>query len=79
MNTFAYPDPYKFDARNGKIPSYRAPWYRNIGIRSRSGLLRYSPTTTTLADSINQVETGLLSEATLETAWKKTRSNTIAI
>lgn len=27
--------PYDFDARQGDFPSYRSPWYRNIGIRNR--------------------------------------------
>ncbi len=31
--------PFYFDARNGNAPSYRAPWYRNDGIRGSNGLL----------------------------------------
>lgn len=30
--------PYYFDAREGDNPSYRGPFYRNIGLRSRVGL-----------------------------------------
>jgi len=30
-NTLAYPNPYKFDARNAEIPRFRSDWYRNIG------------------------------------------------
>ena len=73
MNTFMYPDPYKFDARNGNIPNYRSPWYRNIGIRSRANLLPYRPTATNVADSISQIEVGLINEQALETAFEGTR------
>lgn len=30
--------PYDFDARQGDFPSYRGPWYRNVGIRGRVSL-----------------------------------------
>ncbi|MGF2414296.1 RagB/SusD family nutrient uptake outer membrane protein [Ferruginibacter sp.] len=32
------PWPYDFDARQGDAPSYRNPWYRNMGIRGRANL-----------------------------------------
>ncbi|MFD2162125.1 RagB/SusD family protein [Paradesertivirga mongoliensis] len=31
--------PFYFDARNGDAPTFRAPWYRNDGIRGSNGLL----------------------------------------
>ncbi|MES2880631.1 MAG: RagB/SusD family protein, partial [Bacteroidota bacterium] len=73
MNTFMYPDPYKFDARNGTIPNYRSPWYRNIGIRTRANLVNYPLTATNVADSITQIEAGLINEQALETAFEGTR------
>jgi hypothetical protein len=73
MNTFAYADPYKFDARNGEIPNFRAPWYRNDGIRGRALLLSYPVTATNAPDSINQIEIGLVNESALETAFEGTR------
>jgi hypothetical protein len=73
MNTFNYPDPYKFDARNGAIPNFRSPWYRNDGIRFRAGLINYPLTATTVADSITQNEVGILNEAALETAFEGNR------
>jgi hypothetical protein len=73
MNTFMYPDPYKFDARNGNIPNYRSPWYRNIGIRSRANIVNYPLTATNVTDSIAQIEVGLINEQALETAFEGTR------
>ena len=73
MNTFMYPDPYKFDARNGNIPNYRSAWYRNIGIRSRVNLPNYPLTANNIADSITQMEVGLINEQALETAFEGTR------
>ena len=68
-----YPDPYKFDARNGEIPRYRSDWYRNIGIRRRANLRFTSLTATNVVDSIAQVEVGLSEEQALETAFEGTR------
>ena len=73
MNTFALPAPYAFDARNGEIPNFRAPWYRNIGIRTRAALLNYPIAATTVIDSISKVEVGILNEAALETAFEGNR------
>jgi len=73
MNTFMYPDPYKFDGRMGNIPNYRGPWYRNIGIRSRVNLVNYPLTATNVTDSIAQIEVGLINEQALETAFEGTR------
>ena len=73
MNTFSNPDPYKFDARNGDIPFYRSPWYRNIGIRTRANLVNYTLTATNATDSVSQIEVGLLNEQALETAFEGTR------
>jgi starch-binding outer membrane protein, SusD/RagB family len=38
MNTLMYPNPYAFDAREGTIPNFRGPWYRNEGIRKRANV-----------------------------------------
>lgn len=73
MNTFNLPDPYKFDARNGEIPFYRSPWYRNIGIRARANVVNYPLTAISLVDSVSQVEIGLINEQALETAFEGTR------
>lgn len=73
QNTFDLPNPYKFDARNGTIPNFRGPWYRNIGIRSRANLVNYAVTATTVTDSIAQLEVGIIQEQALETAFEGTR------
>lgn len=73
QNTFDLPVPYQFDARNGEIPRYRADWYRNIGVRRRANLLNYEVTATTVADSIYQMETGIINENALETAFEGNR------
>ena len=73
QNTFAYPDPYKFDARNGTIPNFRGPWYRNIGIRERANLVNTTVTGTSVVDSIAQIELQLINEQALETAFEGTR------
>lgn len=73
MNTFDLPNPYKFDARNGTIPNFRGPWYRNIGIRARANLVNYPLNATTVTDSIAQLEVGIVQEQALETAFEGTR------
>ena len=73
QNTLAYPYPYNFDARNGDIPRYRAPWYRHTGVRSRAYLTALPITATTTADSLMQVENGLIEETALENAFEGTR------
>ena len=73
QNTFAYPDPYKFDARFGTIPNFRGPWYRNIGIRERANLVNTTVTGTSVVDSIAQIELQLINEQALETAFEGTR------
>lgn len=49
MNTLDYPDPYKFDAREGEYPRFRGPWYRHTGIRNR---VQVRHSTITPADSV---------------------------
>lgn len=73
QNTFFYPDPYRFDARNGTIPNFRGPWYRNVGVRERANLVNYPITATSLTDSIAQLEVALIQEQALETAFEGTR------
>lgn len=73
MNTLTYPDPYKFDGRQGENPYFRGAWHRNDGIRQRAGLVFYKVTATSQPDSVNQVETGIINELALETAFEGTR------
>ena len=73
QNTLAYPYPYNFDARNGEIPRFRGPWYRHMGVRSRAHLTALPITATSTADSLLQVENGLLQETALENAFEGTR------
>ncbi len=49
MNTLDYPDPYKFDAREGEFPRFRGDWYRHTGIRNHAGVMH---STITPADSV---------------------------
>jgi starch-binding outer membrane protein, SusD/RagB family len=73
MNSLELPEVYAFDGRQGDIPYFRGNWHRNDGVRLRANLLNYKLTATSQADSINQVETGLLNELALETAFEGTR------
>lgn len=73
QNTLAYPQPYNFDARNGEIPYFRGAWYRHTGVRSRAYLVPYQITATTKADSLVQVENGIIQEGALENAFEGTR------
>lgn len=73
MNTLNLPEPYKFDGRQGDIPYFRGPWHKNDGIRSRANLTDYPITATSLPDSVNQVEAGIINEQALETAFEGTR------
>jgi hypothetical protein len=71
QNTLSYPAPYNFDARNGNIPYFRSDWYRHIGIRARALLIDYPVTSP--ADSLVQIENGLINEGALENAFEGTR------
>jgi starch-binding outer membrane protein, SusD/RagB family len=74
MNTLNLPYPYNFDARaspGASGPFYRADWYRNIGIRARANLINMPVTSP--ADSLIQIENGLLKEGALENAFEGTR------
>ncbi|WP_291913938.1 RagB/SusD family protein [Chitinophaga sp. CB10] len=73
-NTLFEPYPFNFDARNSGnsgIPYYRAPWYRNIGIRRRANLQNYAVAAG--ADSTLSIENGLINETALEDAYEGTR------
>lgn len=72
-HTLDLPEAYQFDARMGDIPYHRGNWHRNDGIRLRANLINYKLTATSQTDSIYQVETGLLNEQALETAFEGTR------
>ncbi|WP_346238720.1 RagB/SusD family nutrient uptake outer membrane protein [Niabella insulamsoli] len=73
QNTLSYPAPYNFDARNGEIPRYRSDWYRHTGVRSRAYLTPLEINATGPADSLIQLENGLLEETALENAFEGTR------
>lgn len=71
QHTLNYPDPYKFDARNGNIPLYRRDWYRHIGIRNRASVTE--DTVAIGADSLLHIENSLVNEGALENAFEGTR------
>ncbi|MEO6229557.1 MAG: RagB/SusD family protein [Ferruginibacter sp.] len=74
QNTLFDAAPFDFDARNSGssgVPYYRSDWYRNIGIRARANLVNYEITNP--ADSMMQVETGLINETGLENGFEGTR------
>ncbi|TDH26585.1 RagB/SusD family protein [Segetibacter sp. 3557_3] len=71
MNTLSYPAPYNFDARFGEIPRYRSDWYRHIGIRRRANVTDF--VVPAGADSLIQLENGLINEGALENAFEGTR------
>jgi starch-binding outer membrane protein, SusD/RagB family len=70
QNTNFLPDPYKFDARNGDAPPFRASWYRNFGIRGRANLKVVSLPAT---DSVTNVENMIMDENALELAYEGER------
>ncbi len=73
-NTLFDASPYNFDARNSGstgVPYYRADWYRNIGVRARANVVDYP--VTNAADSLIQIENGLINETGLENAFEGTR------
>ncbi|QEH40784.1 RagB/SusD family nutrient uptake outer membrane protein [Chitinophaga sp. XS-30] len=73
QNTLYEPYPFNFDARNSGstgIPYYRSDWYRNIGIRARANLVNYE---VSAADSLLQIENGLINETALENGYEGTR------
>jgi len=73
-NTLYDAAPFNFDARNSGstgVPYYRADWYRNIGVRARANVVDYP--ITNAADSLLQIETGLINETGLENGFEGTR------
>ncbi|MFD2888683.1 RagB/SusD family nutrient uptake outer membrane protein [Chitinophaga cymbidii] len=73
QNTLFEPYPFNFDARNSGsngIPYYRSDWYRNIGIRARANLVSLQ---IPAADSLLQIEDGLINETALENGYEGTR------
>jgi starch-binding outer membrane protein, SusD/RagB family len=66
--TFDVP-PYDFNARNGDVPLFREPWYRNAGIRGRAGLQNVA----VVGDSTISIENSLIQEAALELAYEGQR------
>jgi hypothetical protein len=67
QNTLTYRDPYKFDARNGDYPRYRADWYRNVGVR---GVAYVRSVAIPAGDSTLNVENALINEGALEVAYE---------
>lgn len=63
--TFDVP-PYDFNARNGDVPLFREPWYRNNGIRGRAALQPVA----IAGDSTLSIETSLIDESALELAYE---------
>ncbi|RYF54239.1 MAG: RagB/SusD family nutrient uptake outer membrane protein, partial [Cytophagaceae bacterium] len=61
--------PYDFYARNGDVPLFRDPWYRNNGIRGRAGLLNVP----VVGDSTVSIENSLIEESALELAYEGQR------
>lgn len=73
QNTFFLPDPYKFDARSGDNPQFRAVYRDMNGLRGRANLTSRALNATSVADSIAQVEAQLADEAGLELAYEGQR------
>jgi hypothetical protein len=72
-NTLFDSYPFNFDARNSGnsgVPYYRADWYRNIGIRARANVTDLQ---VPAADSLIQIENGLINEGALENGFEGTR------
>lgn len=70
-NTLNLPAPYNFDARTSdNVPYFRAPWYRNIGIRRRANLI---PNVVPASDSLRTIENNIINEEALENAFEGTR------
>lgn len=63
--TFDVP-PYDFNARNGDVPLFREPWYRNNGIRGRALLQPVA----VAGDSTLSIENSLIEESALELAYE---------
>ncbi len=70
MQTFDVP-PYDFDARNGDNPQFRAPYYKNRGLRERA-YLKYKPVAAG-ADSLTAIENMIIDENALELAYEGQR------
>lgn len=64
------PAPYDFDARNGNAPSYRSPWYQQVGTRTRAYL---QPLQTNLETDQTGMENAIIDEAGLELAYEGER------
>ncbi len=72
-NTLFDAAPFNFDARNSGssgVPYYRSDWYRNIGVRARANVINYE---VAAADSLIQIEDGLINETGLENGFEGTR------
>ncbi|ARK10735.1 RagB/SusD family nutrient uptake outer membrane protein [Fibrivirga algicola] len=61
--------PYDFFARNGDVPLFRDPWYRNNGIRGRANLQNVP----VVGDSTVSIENSLIEESALELAYEGQR------
>lgn len=73
QNTLNYPDPYKFDARNGQNPFFRGTWHRHAGVRGRAYVNFVDVSAPSPADSVNVIEHALITEAALELAYEGNR------
>jgi hypothetical protein len=66
------PAPYDLDARTGDAPYYRAPWYRQTGVRTRANLQRLATTLYTNNDKTG-MENAIIDENGLELAFEGQR------
>lgn len=80
-NTNNLPDPYKFDARQGDGPSFRASWYRFAGIRGRANLFAVKLPGANMSNYLNSLNAGnmtaiedmIIQENALELAFEGQR------
>lgn len=64
------PAPYDFDAREGDVPYYRAPWHRQFGTRSKANLPQLDPN---LINNADLMEDAIIAEAAAELAYEGQR------
>lgn len=71
------PAPYDLDARYGDVPTYRGPWHRQIGTRSRANLpnlpISYINGGPGLGGDVTTMENAIIDENGLELAYEGQR------
>ncbi|MDT3404070.1 RagB/SusD family nutrient uptake outer membrane protein [Mucilaginibacter terrae] len=68
MQTMA-PAPYDMDAREGQVPYYRSPWYRQIGTRTRANMPNL-PATLFQNNDVTGMENAIVDEDAAELAFE---------